>query len=52
MHVADVARNAHRLATLVVAAIEGTIVMARGERSTEPIEAARDALLPLLDPPG
>lgn len=46
------ADEAHRLATLVVATIEGTIVMARGERSTEPIEAARDALVPLLDSPG
>ncbi|HET8620027.1 MAG TPA: TetR/AcrR family transcriptional regulator [Acidimicrobiales bacterium] len=40
--------EAHALATLVIAAIEGTIVMAKGERSTEPIAAARDALRTIL----
>jgi TetR/AcrR family transcriptional regulator, lmrAB and yxaGH operons repressor len=44
--------EAHRMATLIIAAIEGTIVMARAERSTEPIVAARDALLAVLDPSG
>jgi len=32
----------------VIATIEGTIVMAKGERSTEPIAAARDALRTIL----
>ena len=36
---------------LVIAALEGTIVMAKGERSAEPIEAARDSLVRLLSPP-
>lgn len=40
--------EAHALATLVIAAIEGTVVMAKGERSTEPIAAARDALRAIL----
>ena len=40
--------EAHALATLVIAAIEGTVVMAKGERSTEPIEATRDALKVIL----
>ena len=40
--------EAHGLATLVIATIEGTIVMAKGERSTEPIAAARDALRTIL----
>jgi TetR/AcrR family transcriptional repressor of lmrAB and yxaGH operons len=40
--------EAHALATLVIAAIEGTVVMAKGERTTEPIEAARDALKVIL----
>ena len=43
--------DAHRVATLVIAAIEGTIVMAKGTRSTEPFVAARDALAPLLTAP-
>lgn len=43
--------TAHNRATLVIAAIEGTIVMAKGEHSIEPFEAARDALAPLLTPP-
>ena len=42
--------EAHGLATLVIATIEGTIVMAKGERSTEPIAAARDALRTILAP--
>ena len=45
------ADEAHGLATLVIAALEGTIVMAKGERSAEPIEAARDSLVSLLSPP-
>jgi AcrR family transcriptional regulator len=44
--------EAHALATLVIAAIEGTVVMAKGERSTEPITAARDALWGILAPAG
>ena len=42
--------EAHGLATLVIATIEGTIVMAKGEQSTEPIAAARDALQAILAP--
>jgi TetR/AcrR family transcriptional repressor of lmrAB and yxaGH operons len=42
---------AHRLATLIIAMIEGSIVMVKGSRSAEPAAAARDAILPLLDPP-
>lgn len=44
--------EAHGLATLVIAAIEGTIVMAKAERSTEPITGARDTLRALLVPVG
>ena len=40
--------EAHGLATLVIAAIEGTIVMARGEQSIEPITTTRDVLRSLL----
>ncbi len=40
--------DARNLATLVIATIEGTITMAKGERSTEPITAARDALRTVL----
>ena len=43
--------HAHRLATLAVATLEGAIVMAKGERSAEPLVAAREALLPLLAAP-
>jgi TetR/AcrR family transcriptional regulator, lmrAB and yxaGH operons repressor len=42
--------EAHNLATLVIATIEGTITMAKGEQSTEPIAAARDALGAILAP--
>jgi TetR/AcrR family transcriptional repressor of lmrAB and yxaGH operons len=42
---------AHRLATLIIAMMEGSIVMVKGSRSIEPMVAARDAILPLLDPP-
>ncbi len=42
------ADEAHGLATLVIAGIEGTIVMARGEQSTEPIATTRDVLRTLL----
>jgi AcrR family transcriptional regulator len=40
--------EAHNLATLVIATIEGTVTMAKGEQSTEPIAAARDALRAVL----
>jgi TetR/AcrR family transcriptional repressor of lmrAB and yxaGH operons len=43
--------DARRLASLVVAALEGIIVLGKGMRSTEPIAAARDALRPLLAAP-
>jgi TetR/AcrR family transcriptional repressor of lmrAB and yxaGH operons len=43
--------DAHRLATLVVAMIEGSVVLGKGQRSTEPLIACRDAILPLLAPP-
>jgi TetR/AcrR family transcriptional repressor of lmrAB and yxaGH operons len=43
--------EAHGLATLVIAAIEGTIVMAKGEQSTEPIATTRDVLRTILAPP-
>jgi TetR/AcrR family transcriptional regulator, lmrAB and yxaGH operons repressor len=46
------AEQAHGLATLVLAAIEGSIVMAKGTRSTEPVTAARDQMRALLTPPG
>ena len=39
---------AHGLATVVIAAIEGTVVMARGEQSTEPIVTTRDVLRTML----
>jgi len=42
--------QAHGLATLILATIEGTVVMAKGERSTEPIAATRDMLSAILDP--
>ena len=42
--------EAHGLATLVVAAIEGAIVMGKGERSTEPMVATRDVLRKVLAP--
>ena len=42
--------EAHSLATLVIATIEGTITMAKGQQSTEPIAAAREALRTILDP--
>ena len=44
------AAQAHALATLIIAAIEGTIVMAKAEHSTEPIATTRDLLIALLDP--
>jgi TetR/AcrR family transcriptional regulator, lmrAB and yxaGH operons repressor len=43
--------SAHRVASLVIAAIEGAIVMSKGRHSTEPLSSARDALRPLLEPP-
>jgi TetR/AcrR family transcriptional regulator, lmrAB and yxaGH operons repressor len=42
--------EAHGLATVVIAAIEGTVVMARGEQSTEPIATTRDVLRTMLSP--
>lgn len=42
--------QAHALATLIIATIEGTIVMAKAEHSTEPIATTRDLLHTLLDP--
>lgn len=44
------AEQAHALATLVIAAIEGTLVMAKAQQSTEPIATARDALRATLAP--
>jgi TetR/AcrR family transcriptional regulator, lmrAB and yxaGH operons repressor len=43
--------DAHRLATLVIATIEGAIVMSKARHSTEPLASSRDALLPLLESP-
>jgi TetR/AcrR family transcriptional repressor of lmrAB and yxaGH operons len=45
------ADEAHRLGTLVIALIEGTVVMGKGERSTEPLVAVRDAVRDLLAMP-
>ena len=45
------ADEAHRLGTLVIALIEGTVVMGKGERSTEPLFAVRDAIRDLLATP-
>jgi TetR/AcrR family transcriptional repressor of lmrAB and yxaGH operons len=42
------ADEAHGLATLVIACIEGTVVMARGEQSSEPISTTRDVLRTVL----
>lgn len=42
------ADEAHGLATLVIACIEGTVVMARGEQSSEPISTTRDMLRAVL----
>lgn len=42
--------EAHGLATLVIAAIEGAVTMAKGLRSTEPVATARDQLRALLSP--
>ena len=42
--------EAHRLATLIIAAIEGTIVIGKGERSTEPLVAVQAVLRDLLAP--
>jgi TetR/AcrR family transcriptional repressor of lmrAB and yxaGH operons len=44
------AAEAHGLATLIVAAIEGTIVIGKGERSTEPLVAVQAVLRDLLAP--
>jgi TetR/AcrR family transcriptional regulator, lmrAB and yxaGH operons repressor len=45
------ADESDRLATLVIASLEGAITMAKGTRSTEPVASSRDALRPLLAPP-
>ncbi len=42
--------EAHSLATLIVAAMEGAIVIGKGERSTEPFVAVRAVLRDLLAP--
>jgi TetR/AcrR family transcriptional regulator, lmrAB and yxaGH operons repressor len=42
--------EAHRLATLIVVAIEGTVVIGKGERSTEPFVAVQAVLRDLLAP--
>jgi AcrR family transcriptional regulator len=44
------AAEAHGLATLIIAAIEGTIVIGKGERSTEPLVAVQAVLRDLLAP--
>ena len=43
--------EAHGLATVVIAALEGTVVMAKGQQSTEPVATARDTLAALLARP-
>jgi TetR/AcrR family transcriptional regulator, lmrAB and yxaGH operons repressor len=43
--------EAHGLATLVIATIEGTIVLAKGQHSSEPVATARDTLTALLARP-
>jgi hypothetical protein len=40
--------EAHGLATLVIAALEGTIVMSKGQHSAEPFVSARDTLETIL----
>ncbi|MGH9227448.1 MAG: TetR/AcrR family transcriptional regulator [Acidimicrobiales bacterium] len=42
--------EAHRLATVIVAAIEGTVVIGKGERTTEPVVAVQAVLRDLLAP--
>jgi len=42
--------EAHGLATLIIAAIEGTIVIGKGERSIEPLVAVQAVLRDLLAP--
>jgi TetR/AcrR family transcriptional regulator, lmrAB and yxaGH operons repressor len=42
--------EAHGLASLIVAAIEGTVVLGKGERSIEPFVAVRAVLRDLLTP--
>jgi TetR/AcrR family transcriptional repressor of lmrAB and yxaGH operons len=42
--------EAHGLATVVIATIEGTVMMSKGERSTEPFAVARDTMRHLLEP--
>jgi TetR/AcrR family transcriptional repressor of lmrAB and yxaGH operons len=43
--------EAHGLATLIVATIEGALTMGKGEHSTEPLAATRDVLRDLLMAP-
>jgi TetR/AcrR family transcriptional regulator, lmrAB and yxaGH operons repressor len=45
------ADRSHDLATLIIGSIEGAIVMAKGQRSSEPLASARDALDHLLAGP-
>jgi TetR/AcrR family transcriptional repressor of lmrAB and yxaGH operons len=45
------AAEAHGLATLTVAAIEGALTMGKGQQSTEPLAATRDVLGELLASP-
>ena len=40
--------EAHALATVAMAALEGAIVMSKGQRSTEPLATSRDMLRKLL----
>jgi TetR/AcrR family transcriptional regulator, lmrAB and yxaGH operons repressor len=43
---------AHGLAVLVISALEGSLVVAKGQRSVDPVVTIRDTLRPLLAPPG
>lgn len=43
--------DARSLALLCVSAVEGAILLARVARSTQPLDAVRERLLPLLTPP-
>jgi TetR/AcrR family transcriptional regulator, lmrAB and yxaGH operons repressor len=40
---------AHALATLIIATLEGTVVMSKAQRSVEPFASARDALRTVLE---
>ncbi|MFD4592758.1 TetR/AcrR family transcriptional regulator [Streptomyces rubiginosohelvolus] len=43
-------QRARRLSSLVVAAIEGAVILCRAQRSTQPLDDVVDELLPLLRP--